>query len=649
MPTPFQLLHGVDTPPTAGVLLRAGPITALFEPEIGYLRYLRYGDREVVRGIYGGVRDETWRTIAPQISELQVDQHADSFSVRFRMQCRSAEIDFHWVGEITGEPTAVRFSLTGTAGSSFRTNRTGLCVLHPLPEGAVAECVVEGVDGSVETGQFPSAVEPHQPFRNLRALRQELSPGLSVRIAFEGDTFEMEDQRNWTDASFKTYSRPLALPKPYSLQAGETVQQAITVSFEGVGASTNKEASLVSIELSPQPVGRLPQIGLGVASHGGPLTPREIELLRALRPVHLRVDLHLALPSYRTALQQAADEAAALDARLEVALFLSENSTAELTDLRNALLTLRVPVARWLVYSETERATPEHEVVLARRLLRESPVFAPVGGGTNNSFADLNRNRQAAAQADFAVFAINPQVHAFDNRTLCENLDGQAHAVFSAKWLVPGKPVVVSPVTLRPRFNAEAMGPEPPPPPGGLPFAVDPRQMSLFGAGWTLGSVYALARAGASAVTFYETTGERGVMETEQVPSLPEQFASFPGGVFPLYHVLADLAGSRAEVLGTRSSRPLEAEALALRAFDGQLHLLVASHADTAQTVRLTGLPVIAARLRILDLSNVQQAMRTPESYRAEAWTRMEVTEGCLELELEPYAVATLELENTDE
>ena len=42
----------------------------------------------------------------------------------------------------------------------------------------------------------------------------------------EGDTFEMEDQRNWTDASYKTYVRPLALPWPYTLRAGEQHQPA---------------------------------------------------------------------------------------------------------------------------------------------------------------------------------------------------------------------------------------------------------------------------------------------------------------------------------------------------------------------------------------------------------------------------------------
>ncbi len=41
----------------------------------------------------------------------------------------------------------------------------------------------------------------------------------------EGEVFEMEDQRNWTDASFKTYCRPLALPIPYRLEPSTPVRQ----------------------------------------------------------------------------------------------------------------------------------------------------------------------------------------------------------------------------------------------------------------------------------------------------------------------------------------------------------------------------------------------------------------------------------------
>jgi hypothetical protein len=35
-----------------------------------------------------------------------------------------------------------------------------------------------------------------------------------VTCRMEGDTYETEDQRNWTDASYKTYVRPLPCPGP---------------------------------------------------------------------------------------------------------------------------------------------------------------------------------------------------------------------------------------------------------------------------------------------------------------------------------------------------------------------------------------------------------------------------------------------------
>ena len=59
-------------------------------------------------------------------------------------------------------------------------------------------------------------MSPHQPFLDIRAIRHEIAPGRALEVRFEGEWFEMEDQRNWSDASFKTYSTPLsrALPAP---------------------------------------------------------------------------------------------------------------------------------------------------------------------------------------------------------------------------------------------------------------------------------------------------------------------------------------------------------------------------------------------------------------------------------------------------
>ena len=57
--------------------------------------------------------------------------------------------------------------------------------------------------------------------------------GGEITIRFEGDLFEMEDQRNWTDASYKTYSTPLRLPYPAPISEGDRVWQRVTIEATG--------------------------------------------------------------------------------------------------------------------------------------------------------------------------------------------------------------------------------------------------------------------------------------------------------------------------------------------------------------------------------------------------------------------------------
>ena len=109
-----------------------------------------------------------------------------------------------------------------------------------------------------------------------------------------------------------------------------------------------------------------------------------------------------------------------------------------------------------------------------------------------------------------------------------ETLEAQAVTVESARQFAGGLPIAVTPVTLLARFNPNATGPEPEPAPGELPAQVDVRQMSLFGANWTLGSIKYLSESGASSVTYYETTGWRGVMETTSGSPLPREIPLSP-------------------------------------------------------------------------------------------------------------------------
>src|SRR5204862_397228 len=117
--------------------------------------------------------------------------------------------------------------------STFRRNRLGFCVHHPL-EGCLGRpCWLERPDGSVAEERFPNFIAPHQPFLDIRAMRYEVLPGLIAEVRFSGDIFETEDQRNWSDANFKTYSTPLRLPFPVEVRAGDEIRQSVTIRFIG--------------------------------------------------------------------------------------------------------------------------------------------------------------------------------------------------------------------------------------------------------------------------------------------------------------------------------------------------------------------------------------------------------------------------------
>jgi D-apionolactonase len=113
--------------------------------------------------------------------------------------------------------------------------------------------------------------------------------------------------------------------------------------------------------------------------------------------------------------------------------------------------------------------------------------------------------------------------------------------------------------------------------------------------------------------------------------------------VFPLYHVLADLGEAKgAEVLASRSSRPLAVVALALRRDDARV-VLVANLTPTEQRCTLEGLPDGPAFVRTLDEETALEAAEDPEAFRSRSETAS-VAAGRLELTLLPYAVVRLEL-----
>jgi hypothetical protein len=627
-------------------VLRAGPLSMLFEPDLAFLRYIRLGNREILRGIYVAVRDDVWGTIAPEMSNLNLETEQDHFKLTFEVNCRQNEIDFFWQGVITGDSQGtVVYLMNGIARSGFKSNRIGFCVLHPIQECAGKNCIVEKVDGTIEHSHFPEAISPTQPFLNMRGISYEITPSLTAEVRFEGDTFEMEDQRNWSDASFKTYCRSLSLPFPFDVTQGQNFIQIITLSLKGRISEKlvhTTPATEIFFRICPDVVFHMPDIGLQMASHSIPLTETELRRLRKLNIHHLRIDLNLSVLSYPDVLLRAQSEAQALGIFLEIALFLGQSPKEELHGLLNRLEVIKPQVSSWLIFHLEEYSTSEKWISLARSYLLKYDSQAKIGAGSNHYFVDLNRSHPPAELLDFVCYPVNPQVHAVDNTSIIETLPILTQMAENIHRFMGCVPISVSPVTLKPRSSPLVYSEDPGRSNEKLYSCSDERQMSLFGAGWTLGTHKYLAQGRVSSITYYETTGSLGVMELSNNWRALNKSSIVPGNVFPIYHVLADVgeyAGS--VVFKTVSSDPSALEGLALKKGNRFIIILANLTANEIQ-VNLGGLRS-QAYVRFLSPNNVELACTDPEAYRAQIGELVKLELEFIHLELEPYSLAHIE------
>ncbi|MEO8426887.1 MAG: hypothetical protein ABI651_07230 [Verrucomicrobiota bacterium] len=639
------LYYGSEAAPAKTIPLTAGQLKMIFVPDRAFLRYVRLGDHEIVRGIYAAVRDRNWNTVPPQISNLNVQSTENTFRVSFEVENKEGDIDFGWTGLITGDADGkITYAFDGEARSTFLKNRIGICVLHPILECAGKTCTLEDTNGKVVQGAFPRYISARPPLQNIRAIRHEVVAGIEAEVRFEGDVFEMEDQRNWTDASFKTYSTPVDLPFPVQVEKGSRIRQSVTISLLGQQRKILPvvQGRTPQFSISTTPVLSKPPIGLKCANQSHPLSTKARERLKKLRLSHLRVDLDLADLQHREMLSQAVEQSKQIGVPLHIALFLSDRGDEELSAFLHELEAARPTVALWLVFHRAKYFANEKWVRLAREKLAVLGPNILFASGTNANFAELNQNRPQTDSSALPCYSINPQGHATDNLTLVENLGAQGATVESTQQFCP-RAVVISPITLRSQCNPYATGNEPPPVPGELPSTVDPRQMSLLGAGWTLGSLARLATAGnLHSLTYYETTGWRGVMETENGSHLPDKFWSLPDGVFPLYHVLADIADFN-RIYPTHSSHPLQVEGMTVVDDKSRRRILIANLIGEPQEVKITT-GTCQARVRYLDERNAEAAMLSPEDFSAQPGELVESVSSKIELNLLPYAYARVDI-----
>jgi hypothetical protein len=538
-------------------VLRAGPLSAEFEG--GNLRYIRYAGFEMIRAISFLVRGRVWNTFAPEIADLVVREDDDAFRIRYDATVRDGAATLHYRARIDGTANGtLSFSAEGASDSDFVTCRTGFVVLHPINGVAGHDVEIEHVDGSVVHGRFPELIDPVQPMKDLRALTHAFAPGASVTCRMEGDAFEMEDQRNWTDASYKTYVRPLAKPWPYTIAKGEAIKQSVTLRVHGVPTVAAQADDVVRVEVGAA-VGHMPTLALGCTPAEAAAALPHVEALRRSGIADLvcrydprdgndlsavkefadklgaGVELQLVVPSVEAFAQDIADAAAVVR---RAGLKLRALAVSPAADLKST-----PPGSTW-------PPCPPADAVL--RATRRAFPGVRLGGGMLSTFTELNRKRPPLSLIDYVTFCTTSNVHAGDDRSVMETLESLPFVTASVRAIVGDKPFVVGPSSIGMRDNPYGAAPLENPDEARMAMAGrDPRQREEFNAAWTLGYVARMAAGGACRIAMSAPVGDFGILDAD--------------GPYPVFRVIAGLARLRGATLyAATTSR--ERDVLALRA-----------------------------------------------------------------------------------
>ena len=542
MPDQLMALYGTSEPPIKLMEFKAGQLSILMEG--GNIRYVRFDGVEVLRGISFLVRDTRWGTYDAVLSDIRKTQAEGYFEFAYTAICSGPEGRFSYRAVIDGHSSGeLAIVASGTSTLDFPTNRTGFVVLHPIEGVAGAAVEIEHVDGRNETLKLPLEISPDQPVFDILAITHQ-TQNLKVRVEMQGDAFEMEDQRNWTDASFKTYVRPLSKPRPFVISSGTVIEQSVRVRITGQH-DRNSETSGSAILTVTSEAGTLPKIGLGFEPKDVTETLQHSDLLKQMA-------VHTIIARFNSAHDTGAELGAinkvgkilqadiALEAIIpglaaEVEL---HSLAASCRDVNLQLSAIMASPARDLK-TRVSDSLPEGQSSAANIAIAARAAFprAKIGGGMLTSFTEMNRNRPASKVIDFVTHSTCANTHAADDVSVMETLEALDHVMRSVQKICGSKPYCIGPSAIGMRENPYGASVAENPQQRRMTMVRrDPRHSALFGAAWSLAYVAVAAKYGLEMVTLAHGVGDFGVINDD-------------GSIRPLFHVLRGLALARDAIL----------------------------------------------------------------------------------------------------
>lgn len=480
------------------------------------IRNVTFQGAQIIDLLYTAIRPWDWST-------LEADEHKEEVFVDGE-NCLITITDI-FQGAMQGKTLltlqpngkfTIDYQLTGLG--KFEINRWGVCFcLHTgdwmgstvsasgneyrlLPE-ISPQRIIDGVT----QGLFPASNDMYFVAPDNR----------SLKVLSSGKVLEAEDQRNWTDNTYKIYSGSLAEPRPFVINAGVTWKQSVAFEVTAPSGALADGSKIITKDIAS-----LPRIG--VQFNGQSLLPND-DLEKALFILdvdHIRVNEE-SLSSQKIATISKCGLA------LEAALL----SSSEGEDLAREIdgLSSRVPAGSRLLIHRQAR-----QIVQVTDLPKNNSLNSYIPG-SDAYLVDLHRDKFEFG--DSVSYSMVPTIHSSDPETIFKTLYTQRESIEFAKRIIAPQ-VSISPITFSTRGNPETghlrenrinfANPE-----------MAKQIKNLSAAAWTLGSIFSLASAGAYSGTWHELFGEFGVIYSE------DNAVKFS----PTFHALAALGAHHAHEL----------------------------------------------------------------------------------------------------
>ena len=456
------------------------------------IRNIKYEGTQLIDLLYTSIRPSDWSTLGSDERTEDVKVVGNDCVITITESLAGAMSAETKITLSASNTFSVDYELKGLA--EYSVNRWGICFClntadwmrsivkasgdtYALKEDISPQRVVDGVI----QGIFPASDEIDFLAPDQR----------SIKVKSSGRVLEAEDQRNWTDNTYKIYSGSLREPRPFTTSTGSLWKQSIR--FE---VSAPSKPATDSSKILVREIDALPSIGLQFNTDSL-LSPDDLEKAFVLLDIdHLRINEE-SLTSQKIA------TASSSGLILEAALLSSNSGSALHNEVTK--LSQRVPAGSRLLIHREGRAIVEAADLPKNESLN---TYIP---GSDAYLVDLHKEKREFVNS--VSYSMTPTVHSFDTETIFKTLKTQSESIeFVQKYLAPQ--VFISPITFSTRGNPEtghAMKER-------INFADSDsalRIRTLEGAAWTLGSIFSLASAGAFSGSWHELFGDFGLIYSQ--------------------------------------------------------------------------------------------------------------------------------------